>query len=132
MVPIPVGKEFDRVAVDVMGPLSLTESGNKYIVVFLDYLTKWPEAFAIPDQTAQTIARLVVEQIVCRHGCPLELLSDQGSNFTSHLVSKICKICVTHKMATTSYHPQTDGLVERFNKTLITMLSMYTSSNQRD
>ena len=129
---IPVGSEFERVAVDVMGPLPLTESGNKFIVVFSDYLTKWPEAFAIPDQTAQTIAELFVEQIVCRHGAPFELLSDKGSNFTSSLISEICKICDTNKISTTSYHPQTDGLVERFNKTLITILSMYISANQKD
>ena len=63
-VSIPVSNLFDCVAVDVVGPLLLTESGNKYIIVFLEYLTKWLEAFAVPDQTAHTIARLFVEQIV--------------------------------------------------------------------
>ena len=115
-----------------MGPLPLTESGNKYIIVFSDYLTKWPEAFAIPNQSTQTIAELFVEQIVCRHGPPLELLSDQGANFQLNLVAEICKICDMHKVSTMAYHPQTDGLVERFNKTLPAILPMYISSNQRD
>ncbi len=76
--PIPVGGPFHRVGMDVL-QLPLTEKGNKYVVVFVDYFTKWPEAFPVPDQTAETIARLFVEQIVCRHGIPEELLSDRGA-----------------------------------------------------
>jgi len=67
--PIPVGGPFHRIAVDVL-QLPLTAQGNSYVVTFMDYLTKWPEAFAIPDQKAETIAKLFVEEIVCRHGIP--------------------------------------------------------------
>ncbi|MCP4540921.1 MAG: DDE-type integrase/transposase/recombinase, partial [Chloroflexi bacterium] len=104
----------------------------RHIVVFSDYLTRWPEAFAVPQVDAEAIARLFMEEIVCRHGCPLELLSDRGKNFLSAMVAEVCRICDTRKVNTTSYWPQTDGLVERFNKTLATILSMYVSSNQRD
>ena len=62
--PIPVGGPFYRVGVDIL-KLPQTTSGNRYVVVFIDYLTKWPEAFAIPDQRAETIARLLCEQIIC-------------------------------------------------------------------
>lgn len=82
--PIPVGGPFHRVAVDIL-QLPLTVSGNRYLAVFMDYLTKWPEAFAISDQTAETIAKLFVEQIVCRHGVPEELLRTEVS--TSCLTS---------------------------------------------
>ena len=57
--------------------------------MFCDYLTKWVEAFAISDQSAETIAR---QEIFCRHGAPEELLSDRGANFLSELISKICKL----------------------------------------
>ena len=63
LTPIPVGGPFDHVGVDVL-QLPLTQQGNRYVVVFMDYLTKWPEVFAVPDQTALTIARLLVEQVV--------------------------------------------------------------------
>ena len=72
--------------------LPLTQRGNRYAVVFVDYLTKWVEAFAVPDQTADTIARLLVERVVCVHGVPEQLLSDRGSNFLSDLVRSVCSL----------------------------------------
>ena len=69
---------------------------------------------------------------MCRHGAPRVLLSDQGTNFLSKLVSEICQIVGTKQIKTSSYHPETDGLVERFNKTLATMISMYVSERHKD
>ena len=120
--PIPVLKPFHRVAVDVL-QLPLTSSGNKYIVVFMDYFTKWVEAYAVADQHASTIARLLIENIVCRHGVPQELLSDGGPNFLSDLILEMCTILGIQKVNTSGYHPQTDSLVEKFNSTLINMIS---------
>ena len=91
--------------------------------MFIDYLTKWVEAFAVADQTAETIARLFVEGVVCRHGAPQELLSDRGANFLSDLVSEVCKLFDVKKLNTSGYHQQTNGLCERFNSTLIQMLA---------
>ena len=67
LTPIPVGGPFDRVGVDVL-QLPETKQGNKLVLVFVDYLTKWPEVYAMPDQTAPTIARLFVEQVISQHG----------------------------------------------------------------
>lgn len=64
---------------------------------------------------------------MCRHGAPRELLSDNGKIFRSNLMREICKLTNTNKTFTTVYHPETNGLVERFNGTLTTMLSMYVS-----
>ena len=75
--PIPKKGAFHRVAVDVL-QLPLTSSGNKYAVVFMDYLTKWVEAYPTFDQQASTIARFFAEHIICRHGVPEELLSDRA------------------------------------------------------
>lgn len=128
---IPVGGPFHRVAVDVL-QLPLTVRGNKYVVVFIDYFTKWPEAFAVPDQKMETIAKLFVEQIVCRHGIPEELLSDRGANFLSALVEDICKLLGVRKINTSGYHPQTDGLVEKFNSTLVNMIAKSCDISDRD
>ena len=73
----------------------------------MDYLTKWPEVFAIPDQTATTIARLLVEEIVSHHGVPAEVLSDRGSAFLSSLMKEVEELLGFHKVNTTAYHPQT-------------------------
>ena len=106
MMPIPVKGPFHRVAVDVL-QLPLTPSGNKYVVVFMDYLTKWVEAFPAPDQQAITIATLLVKHIICRHGVPEELLSDRGTNFLSDLILELCSLLGIRKINTSGYHPQT-------------------------
>ena len=103
--------------------LPVTRKGNKYAVVFMDYLTKWPEVFPTKDQTAPTVTKLLVEEIISRHGVPSELLSDRGSSFLSGLMKEIYSAMGIHKVNTTAYHPQTNGLVERFNRTLIDMCS---------
>ena len=105
--------------------MPLTEMGNRYIVIFADYLTKWVEAYPVPNQTADTIARLLVENIVCRHGVPNELLSDRGANMLSSLMLTICELVGMKKINTTSYHPQTDGLVEKMNRTLRAMIAKH-------
>ena len=118
-------KPFHRIAVDVL-TMPLTSRGNRYIVVFIDYFTKWAEAFAVPDQQAHTIARLLVASIVCQHGVPEELLSDRGSNFVSELIMEMCSILRIKKLNTSGYHPQTDVLVEKFNSTLLAIMSKCT------
>ena len=128
----PPKSPMEITAMDVIGPLPLTMFGNKFILVFSDYLTKWPEAFAIQDQKAETIAKIFVEKIIFNYGAPKKLITDQGTNFMSELLKSICKIFDIMKLNTSPYHPQTDGLVERFNGTLLNMLASYTSSNQND
>ena len=129
--PIPVGGPFHRVAVDVL-QLPQTVNGNKYVLVFMDYLTKWAEACAMPDQKTDTIARLLVEHVICRHGIPEELLSDRGTNFLSDLILSICEILGVKKLNTSGYHPQCDGLVEKFNSTLINLIAKCCESRKHD
>ena len=105
-------------AVDVLGPFPPSSRGNRYVVIFSDYLTRWCEAFPFPSVGATVIARLLVDEIIARHGAPRVLLSDRGTNVLSKIVAEVCKIFRIHKVNTSSYHPQTDGLVERFNSTL--------------
>ena len=116
---IPIGGPFHRVGVDVV-QFPMSYDGNQYAIVFMDYLSKWPEVFASPDQKAETIARLLVEHVITRHGVPEQLLSDRGPNFLSDLMQEVCSLLGIKKINTSGYHPQTDGLIERFNRTLIT------------
>ena len=123
---------FEMVGVDILGPLPLSDSGNKYIVVFTDYYTKPTEAFALKDMKAETIARVFVDEIICRHSAPVKLLSDQGRNFMSEVVAEVCKYFGTKKINSTSYRPQTNGFTERFNRTICEMLSSYVNDRQSD
>lgn len=84
LVPIAFREPFEIIAVDILGPLPLTTFGYKYIIVFFEYLTKLQEAYPLPDTKSETVARIFVEKIVCRHGAPKKLLSDQIANFMSN------------------------------------------------
>ena len=89
----------------------------------VDYLTKWPEVIAVPDQSAFTIAKLIVEEVASCRGVPSEILSDCGRSFLSGLMAEVDKLLVLKKVNTTAYHPQTDGLAERYNRMLKAMLA---------
>ena len=115
--PIAVGGPFQRVGVDIL-EMPQTAQGNQYIVVFADYLTKWVEAYPTAEQTSETIARLLIDHIVCRHGVPAEVLSDHGANLLSSLVVDLCRLLGMKKVNTTASHPQTDGLVENVNRVI--------------
>jgi hypothetical protein len=119
------GEPMERVAIDILGPLPVTTNGNKYILVIVDHFTKWTESVALPNQTAETVAKAFVDEFVCRFGTPLQLHSDQGSNFESEVFAGMCSLLHIDKTRTTSMRPQANGCVERFNRTLESMLTMY-------
>uniref|UniRef100_A0A914UKT1 RNA-directed DNA polymerase n=1 Tax=Plectus sambesii TaxID=2011161 RepID=A0A914UKT1_9BILA len=127
LTPISANGMFDVLSVDVL-EMPLTRDGNKYIISFVDCFSKYCESFATANQTAETIARLLVEHIVCRHGCPSKLLSDRGPAFMSGLLSEVLKCLGVQKLNTSGYHPQGNGLVERMNRTLIKMIKRSASS----
>ena len=102
--------------------LPCTDRGNKHAVVFQDMFTKWPVVFPVPDQKAERVTRLRCEEIIPMFGVPEALLSDRGTNLLSHLMLDVCAILGIEKINTTSYHPECDGMVERFNRTLKTIL----------
>jgi len=117
---------------DILGPLPLTKKGNRYILTFTDHFTKWVEAIPLKAVTAGDVAENFVNLIVARHGAPKSLLTDRGKSFIGELMREITRKLEVDKLSTSPYHPQTNGLTERFNKTLVTMLSMFTGAHQRD
>ena len=122
MVPLPsVEEPFSRIAMDIVGPLPKSKHGHKYILVVCDYATRYPEAIPLKKFTTPAIAEELVE-LFARHGIPKEILTDQGTNFTSQLLLELYRMLWVKAIRTTPYHPQTDGLVERFNQTLKQML----------
>ena len=102
--------------------------GNEYILVAQDYFSKWPFAVPMPDQKAERIVRILKDQIFTVVGPPEKLHSDQGRNFESYILSELCKAFRITKSRTTPYHPMGDGLVERMNRTLLSLLHTYTES----
>jgi hypothetical protein len=126
------GYPMERIAVDILGELLITKSENRYILVIADYYTKWTESFAMPNMEVRTVANIIVEEVICRLGVPAVIHSDQGRQFESKLFTEMCSLLGITKTRTTPYHPQSDGMVERFNRTLTTMLSNFVDDNHSD
>ena len=132
LIPLPVvGEPFKRMAMDIVGPLPRTRKGNRFILVVSDYATRYPEAVPLRTITASRVAEALVD-IFARHGIPEQILTDQGKNFTSSLLGELYKLIGTRGVKTSPYHPQTDGLVERFNRTLKAMLRKVLKGEKRD
>ena len=123
---------FEMLGLDVVGPFPTTADGNKYLIVFTDYLTRWVEAFATPDHTAQRVAGLIVDAIISRHGCPAVLLTDNGPEFRGQLLAALTTLLSTNQRFTSPYHPQCNGLTERANGTVVRLLSMMVAARQHD
>ena len=122
LVPMPIiGEPFERIAMDIVGPLPRTASGKRFILVISDYATRYPEAYAMGTVTAPAIAKKLID-FFSHYGVPKEILTDQGSNFMSELLKEIYQLLGVKSIRTSPYHPQTDGLVERYNQTLKMML----------
>lgn len=125
-------RAFEKIFLDVVGPLSTTNNGNNYILTMMDDLSKLAIAIPIPNQTANTIAKDFATKFICVYGCPESILTDQGTNFMSAIFKSLCKILAIDKLNTASYHPQTNGTLERSHHTLATYLRMYTNSSKND
>jgi transposase InsO family protein len=116
--PIPVGQPFERIGIDLIGPLEITTARKRYIIVAIDYLTKWVEAKAITAKEADKIVQFIHEEITTRHGVPKEILSDNGLEFANKTMKDYCLQMGIIQQFASPYHPQTNGLVERMNRTL--------------
>ncbi len=112
-----ISEPFRRIAMDIVGPLEKSSTGHRYILVISDYATRYPEAFPLRTITTPKIVHSLV-QLFSRVGIPEEILTYQGTNFTSRLMGQLNRQLGITAIRTSPYHPQTDGLVERFNQTL--------------
>ncbi|XP_069371637.1 uncharacterized protein [Paralichthys olivaceus] len=122
LIPLPIIETpFERVGMDIVGPLPKSARGHQYILVIVDYATRYPEAVPLRKANAQQIAKELF-LFSSRVGIPKEILTDQGTPFMSRVTKELCSLLKVKQVRTSVYHPQTDGLVERFNKTLKAML----------
>ena len=109
---------FEKCALDIVGPMTETMSGNKYVLTFQDDLSKFLVALSIPQQDAETVAREFVLNIVLKFGAPTQILTDQDSNFLNDLFKSMCKLLRFEKIQTTAFHPESNGSLERSHRVL--------------
>ena len=97
---------FERIAMDIVGPLPRSRRGNQYILVVCDYATRYPEAVPLRTTDAGTVAEHLIH-LFSRVGIPKEILSDQGTNFMSQLLKELYNLLRISQLRTSPYHPQT-------------------------
>jgi len=123
---MPISSEpFEMVVMDLVGPWRKTKRGNKYVLTMIDTLTRWVEAAPIPDAESETVAKAIADNLVSRHGVPYTVLSDRGGQFISKVMGDVRERLGIQGVTSSAYHPQTQGLVERFHRTLKGMLKPY-------
>ena len=130
--PLLTGEPFERVEIDLTGPHPTSKSGNVYILTILDVFTKWAEALPLRNKESTTVARVLFDTFLVRFGAPLQILSDQGREFENGVLHELCRLLGIDKIKTTSYKPSTNGGIERFHRTLNSMLAKVVETSQRD
>ena len=127
---ISTGHRWDRIAMDILDVCNPTPEGFRYILVIADYFSKWTEAFPMKNKCADTVADILVGNIILRFGMPLVIHSDQGREFENGLMKSLCALLGCTKTRTAPYHPESDGIIERFNRTCLMMLSMFVNDRR--
>lgn len=125
------GNRFEHIHVDLVGPLPTTADGYRYLVTIIDRKTGWPEAFPIQDIHAEKVAKVIYEGWIVRFGCPIRITSDQGTQFESSIFNYLMKFLGIHRIHTTSYHPQSNGMVERWHRSLKSALMARLNNSQK-
>ena len=117
---------FKVIGMDFLGPIKPeSTNGNKHVLVMADAFSKWTEVVTLPNQTAETTCRALMDKIVLYHVPRKFIITDRGTKITSRLFNNLCKELWTKHKTTTAYHPQTNGMTERFNKTVVEMIKKY-------
>lgn len=132
--PIPTpAQPFHMVGCDAVGPIKQPNKADKYILVAIDYLTRWPMAAVVDHIDEKTTAEFLFNHIVMQYGVPSYLLTDRGSNFKAFYVEEFLKGLGCRHLTTTAYRPQTNGMCERLNQTLVqTIAKMARDEDARD
>lgn len=126
----PIVEPGYMMGIDLMGPFPRSVKQNEYLLVIVDYCSKWVEMFPLRSAKTPQIARILVEDIFTRMGMPAYLVSDRGAQFTSQLLGQVCKQWGVIQKLTTAYHPQTN-LTERVNRNLKTMIASYVGDHHK-
>lgn len=127
VIPPPDGR-FHHLHIDIIGPLP-SSHGFQYCVTVVDRFSRWPEAFPVKEISADIVAKVTYNGWICRYGAPKFITTDQGSQFESRLFKALLQFMGTEKIRTTAYHPASNGLVERWHRSLKAALMCHDSKH---
>lgn len=130
--PLPIiGTPFDRIGMNIIGPLVKSSTVNQFALVICDYATRYPEVYPLRSIQDKHIVKCLI-YLISRVGVPSEIITDQGTNFMANMMKLLYKQLGIKGIQTTPFHPQTDGLVECFNGTLKNILKYFVAETGRD
>ena len=113
---------FEKIAIDITGPLPVTKSGYRYILGVIDYFSRFIMLVPLRNIDSKTVAEVLFKKWICLFGAPYSIHSDRGLCSESSLFLDLCKLCGINKTRTAPYYPQSDGLIERLFRTVKDML----------
>ncbi|CAF1481864.1 unnamed protein product [Rotaria sordida] len=125
-----VTEPWHTIGIDLMGPFPTTQRQKHFLLVIVDYFTRWVELFPLRTTTADVIANVVINEVFCRYGMPTFMLSDNGPQFIAELFAETCKLLGIRRKLTANYHPQTN-MTERVNRTLKQQIRIYAQQNHK-
>jgi transposase InsO family protein len=128
----PSEQPLDFIAIDILGPLTKTSKGYQYLLVIADRFSKLTRTIPLKTITTFEVASAFCHHWVFVYGAPRLLLSDNGTQFNSKFFQACCQILGIHQKFTTAYHPQCNGQVERFNRTILSQIRKYIGEHQND
>jgi len=130
--PMLSGAPLERLHIDLTGPRPRSRRGSVFIITCIDPFTKWAEAFPAPNKEAATVAGIIVEQVICRFGTPLAIVTDRAKELDGELMRETCRLLDVDKLRTTAYKAYTNAAEERFHLTLNSIIGKMIDENQRD
>ena len=128
----PATRPLESLAIDVLGPLPKTKAGRRFLLVITDRFTKLTQVVALRTTTAYMVATAFCNAWVFKYGVPRSLLSDNGPQFNANVFQSVCRVLGITNLYKSAYHPQTNGQVERYNRTIASMLRNYVNEHQDD
>ena len=130
--PVVAWQPFEKWGIDFIGPISPASNLNRYIITATDYATKWVEAKACVNADVRSTAKFLYENVISRFGCPLEIISDQGSHFLNEVIAHLLgEFMVTHRKSS-PYYPRCNGQAESTNKVLCAVLTKIIAASRSD
>lgn len=118
---------FQKIFVDLLGPLRMTAKKERYVLSVVDAHSKWLLCTPLRQQTAENVGQALIDQVFTKFGFPEYMVSDNGRQFVGEIVQDVVKMFGIHHIRTTPYHPEGNGAVERTNRTVVTAVAAYTN-----
>ena len=124
-----VRRPWQRIHMDLVGPLNVSQKGNRYVLTIIDALTRYLIVEPLPNKGALTVVEAINNQLICKFGVPSQIVTDQGTEFCNQILTELCKLIGIERSLITPYHPSSNGLIERSNGTIIKILRPLVEEN---